>query len=599
MIGYITGILFLLIPGFFVFLYHRIFPTEYAAEKLPVAVALSSAWWIISFWWTSVFPVSYGLLITGTLVLSCIILYRKRKRYKPPSRKQARHTILSNAGILLFFLALFIPLGFAFIPHNAPGGQDASMHAYYAAIIARTDGFPETLRPVLPVDTFGIYPVGFSVITAGLMLMRPMPVYTAMSIMAIITCWLYSASLFTLLRQRHPVGVSMTGAILLTWGSSSVFHIAGWGAIPTILSFDFLLLAAAYLLKALRQREYISGSALFWIVAFLTHYMIPVALVYMAIPVIPLYIRTIRDIAAVRIIRRLFVVSAASIPAALYIALHPPRISPSVFAYVRQLQVADLAPWIPDGVTAVTGVFSAAVLYCIRTFSPGIVSLFLVSLVILAITRRKTALITAITAGAVILLVMNSRYFFLPFSSLLYPDRIILGLSIPLAFAITGGLAEIIRVLYTSMIIPNTRNRYILTAAVILIVMYFSAPSARITYRWLATDQSRSVVTDNDIKALTWLARHTQSSDVIMNNYTDAGVWIPAIAGRPVTTPHTNPFDMDRIAAESSAPAYAYRGEKTLTRNGIDSVDAYIREHPSEVVYRDGNVRIYRLLPEE
>jgi len=107
-----------------------------------------------------------------------------------------------------------------------------------------------------------------------------------------------------------------------------------------------------------------------------------------------------------------------------------------------------------------------------------------------------------------------------------------------------------------------------------------------------------NVVRQEDLQAFRWLQNNTHKADTIMNNYYDAGIWIPAIAQRKITTYHTNPIDMDTIRRISHPAKYAYIGQRSLIRTE-DVVRAYIAEHPESalLMYQNGNAQIYKLLP--
>ena len=69
-----------------------------------------------------------------------------------------------------------------------------------------------------------------------------------------------------------------------------------------------------------------------------------------------------------------------------------------------------------------------------------------------------------------------------------------------------------------------------------------------------------------DLKALHWVAETTAPGTVVQNYYGDAGLWIPAIAFRPLTDPHLNPFIFDefRAASRGLKAKYVYVGKKKL-----------------------------------
>jgi hypothetical protein len=199
----------------------------------------------------------------------------------------------------------------------------------------------------------------------------------------------------------------------------------------------------------------------------------------------------------------------------------------------------------------------------------------------------------------VLLLIANEKWWILPFSQLLYPDRIILLLLIPMGFGIAEGLTFTMWWVYR-YVFQHSRWRYaLLMAAVTAIISLTVWDTVVIQYRRLQSSSRFSVMTEDDMIAMDWIKRHTLPTDVFLNNYSDAGIWIPAASDRQVTTYHTNPFDMETLRTSVGQPTYAYAGGKSLTDNQeMNLVNATVANYPDRfaLVFSSGNVRVYRIV---
>jgi hypothetical protein len=107
-----------------------------------------------------------------------------------------------------------------------------------------------------------------------------------------------------------------------------------------------------------------------------------------------------------------------------------------------------------------------------------------------------------------------------------------------------------------------------------------------------------SLLTEADLQAMRWIRASTDRGTVFQNRYGDAGLWIPAIAFRPITDPHLSPFFFDEFRAglASLKPRYVYIGRKKalgepISRDAFESRPGVYRK----VYDRDG-VFIYEII---
>jgi len=593
MIDAILTLLIVCFPGILILFFQNVSPAHTPIEKLPMAVAYSFVWWIIGFWFLRLIPIPLDIFVYMTLVLSgaASVYFLSRRTVK---RKPKQAPVRTHVFTVLFFALLAFPIIYITAHTIAPSGQDASMHAYLAARIADENGFPKTMKPVVPVDRFGFYPIGLPIIVAVMMKLNHLPVYTNMLIVTALTYWLYAALFYTLLRQQFSMFISATVTIIVSWVLSEPYDIISWGAIPTVLSFDLLLLVCSFIFQKRHAPFDIILIVLLWYVAFTIHYMLPVASIYVALCLLPFYRKAIPELLqSVKPAWILFLVIVC-IPFLWHIKDYPFHVSKTVDAYVATLQHDDLL--VKTG-APVWAIAIAAATY-MRTHIPYMLLLvYGCSLGILIVINRRHVAMYIVSLLCLFLLIVNSRYWLIPLSTLLYPDRIILLGALPVGIGIAEALSAFAAYVYRTVII-HTRRNYILIQCVILVFLaHIFIPTIRITYRKWRTSLSLSVVTRQDIRALTWLATHTTPTDIVMNNYYDAGIWIPAIAGRPITFYHSNPIDMDELASHTLHPNFAYIGQQSLTQNGNDPVQEYLRTHRNSytLLYSEDKVRIYKL----
>lgn len=597
MIGILASLAILLCPGIVLFFSPNIFGRKYGIETLPFCIALSCVWWIISFWWLSIIPLTLQHLIRITLIgtlFTCLYLIAKKTKAK---RKKINHSqVYGNVLLTAFYVALAVPYVLLATVQLAPTGQDMSMHTYLAQIIRMANGFPTTMRPIVPLHQFGYYPFGFSTIVATLTAVNNLPIYTNALGVVVLTYWLFASSVFTLLRKHYPLYISMLTTAIVCWGNSIPNNIVWWGAIPTVLSLAFIIYAiAAVPTKFSPFTLYISMMFLF--AALLTHYMLPAALVYLSIPLafvsVP-FLRANLHVKGAIPYTYVFTICVSVLPFLWHFRRYSFSISSSTMAYVARLQFADLNA--PHSAT-LGQILHATGQFILTNISSVSLIFYGLSLLVMLFLNRPLLTKHLIIVTTLMLLLVNSRYWLLPMSFLLYPDRIIVLAVIPLALGLSYGFSEGLRRLYAYGVIKNTRNYAVFHIGCLCVIAYFFLPVMANTYHWFYRSSYESIVTKDDLAAFSWLRTHTSSSDVIQNNYYDAGIWIPAIAGRTITQYHSNPIDMDTLLKQTPRASYAYIGAKSLLGQTPDHVQTLMHDtlNSYTLVFKRGNAKIYRV----
>ncbi len=594
MTGILTAALFLF-PGSILLTKKSFFPHLVPAEKIPIVVALSLSYWIIGFWWLTILPIPFHTFIFFSLGLFSTILAIGIFRHRAATIDTS--ALIRNGAIITWFMILAIP-GLILINRTiAPSGADMTMHAYLAKIIYLADRFPDTMQPVLPITHFGTYPVGFSVITAAMMYINGLPVYTNALWLSAFTYWFFAVSVYVLIRDRYSFYISAVTTLLISWVSLTPNDFIEWGANPTILSLDFVIIACVFFLHLKKQ-----AFPLFLFIcayaAWLTHYIIPTGLAYVTLFLTPFIWRYISPV--ITLLKRhasaAYIGVALMIPFVLHMLQVSWTISPLAQAFVSGLQQQELAEWEnPANRFPPTQALS----FITSVIGSHIMHIYGLSLVLLIVLRKKSVWLFITYALAILLLIINARYWRLPLSEFLYPKRIALLLLLPLALSIAQGTSSTLEAVYTHFVIHSRRNRIILHGLTLIILLYAYYPRVLINIRRFTNSSALNTLTQEDIGAMGWISAHTSDRDIILNNYTDAGLWIPAVTNRQITLYHTNPIDMDALSYNRGKETYAYVGNKSLT--AIPQTDevsiSNLDNDPVRytLVYQNGNARIYKV----
>lgn len=594
MIGLVLTALFFIFPGAHAVFRRDFFPQFTMAEKIPLVIALSLSYWIIGFWLLKYIPLPLHVFLFISLGLSiAVFLVRSYRRLDMHSKFFG--TIRTNGPVIIWFFLLSVPAIMLAARSIAPSGADMSMHAYLAKIIYLADSFPKTMMPIAPIAQFGKYPIGFSILVADMMVINRLPVYTNALWLAAFTYWFFAASVYILLRTRFTPFISIITTILISWAGLTPNDFIEWGANPTILSLDFLIIAAIYYLHL---TDAWSPVFLFIILfsSLLTHYIVPVGIGYVSLIFIPiLWRRTANQLRRRALVPMMLGCALLTLPFVTHTNWQSWKVSSTTQSFVAGLHAQELREWsrVPPSQP-----IRRAVDFIVNTYGVPLSGVYGLSLLILTLLRQRSMRLHAAFMLGVLMLIINAEYWWLPFSPILYPKRVALLLVIPMSFAIAQALSLTVSSIYTHIIIHTNRNRAVLYGLVSILIGYIFYPGMQMNFRRFINAKNLSVVTHEDIDAMKWITGNTPKDAVILNNYTDAGLWIPAIAERQITLYHTNPIDMDHFTGNQGRESYAYIGNKTLTgAPDIDTVNtASLSENPDyTLVYENNRAAIYRV----
>ena len=560
------------------------------SDLIPMVIATSLAFWIVSFWFVPYlrFPLSlWAYVVIGLAgLLSAMGLWARRdETLLIFDRREVFAT-----SLLMFAIALRFSLFWRW--PLAPAGADVTMHSYMAALIATRDTVPSSHEPLLPIDRFGAYPAGFQALMALMSLLGGLPVYRSALLMEVTTLSLLTLAFYRFLRVFWDPPISAVVALLVTFLPRNPQFFIQWGGDPTLLALALLVIILG-LLPWLQQRLGPSGWALCALIAaasVLTHLIPVIGLLYIMIPLVvyagicerhawqgtePLVMRNMLGIGLISVL-----LLAVCLP-----NLFSTEVSAAEVEWVRRFQ----QEWAGD---AWRGTLENAPVtipqYLVqKIFGGPFLALSCLGLLVLAYRHPRLAVASVIWILTVVGLIINSMYWLLPLSYALYPERVALLLLLPLGLGI-GAMLDAVRKL-----LPKTTLPIWIMAALVL----FTAvrENEKLFYHGLT---AHCLLTEADLKAMQWLQVHTNPGDVIHNRYGDAGLWIPALASRVITDPHLSPFYFDEFRAASTRlkARYVYVGKKKLLGEPIvveefESAPAKYRR-----VYDHDGVIIYQII---
>jgi hypothetical protein len=580
--------LLLLFPGVLAVLFQRQ-KQHYLSDLLPSVVGTSIAFWVVSFWFLAYVKVSLSLWAWGMIFLAMLLgigLWR---------RNRSVLILLDREEIVALFLliaAAILRFSFFWRWPLAPAGADMSMHSYMAALIVATDGVPSSHRPLLPIDGFGAYPAGFQTLTALMSILGGMPIYRAALLTEVTALTFLTLAFYGFLRVFWDRPTSAMVAVLVTFLPRNPQYFIQWGGDPTLLALALLVLGLGFLPRLKEQMPWGTWGlcALTAAASVLTHLIPVIGFVYASIPV-AVY-KGIRHLSGQRgeIGRVLWNVLGIGVISVLLVAVCLPRwlsteVSAAEVEWVKRFQQQwSGGAW---GGTLANALLTIPQYLTDKLFGGPFLVLSGLGLLTLALRQPSLAIACAIWGLTVVGLVVNSMYWVLPLSYVLYPDRVAMLLLLPCAIAI-AALVQSTRTLVA-------RRNFMLWVMAGLVLFVAIRPNEKLLYKGLIPN---SLVTPADLQAMQWIQAHTDPRAVFRNRYGDAGLWIPAIAFRGITDPHLNPFYFDefRAAARGLKAQYVYIGKKKALGEPISIQEFESRQDMYRKVYDHEGVMIYEII---
>jgi hypothetical protein len=490
------------------------------------------------------------------------------------------------AGLLLIELThrFFIVWG-----APVPPGADMSMHAYITRLIWAADGVPMSYLPLLDIPEFRTFPVGFHVMSALTAHSLGVSAVTGSSVVSAVSHGLVAFGLYAMLRFRHEIICSALVAVLLAGGIAGIQRMVGWGGNPTVLG--LALMAPLFgLIDAARTGKVIHGvlAGICALALFLTHTLIFVQCVWVfGLVFLPDFLSWAALKRAVRPAIAFFAVFV--VMGAPYLLSLDTEVSPRVIAWIEDWVRNQDSAWKGDPGNALWSV----PIYLVGRMGWDVISLFLtlgaIALFVFLMRRdREQARRVELLILAVGLLVLNTHTWWLPGSYALYPERIAAMCLIPIALCWAAGFAALRARLSKSL------GPLRVGVVGVLTICILSGVQTQRSYR--DKIERYSLATSADMAAIIWIEENTSPEAVIGTNYGDAGLWIPALAGRKVSWPHVNvsqwaayrPVDKVSHVFIGARPA-------SLDTSHWSASTVEQRLPGAEVVFESGDSKVYRV----
>ncbi len=444
----------------------------------------------------------------------------------------------------------------------APGPGDSAEHALFTRLIVEHKGIPDSYRPLLPIDHFGSYPVGFHTIAAMMILLDTIQLHRETFFISAFTYVLITLALYLFLyRWFHPVIAAITSTIVMIFSTypQLIFH---WGGNPTALGFFFAIMSTILLEEAHKTFSVttIIVAALCSAATLLTHVNPALTLFYVygffALARLPIITHSQQTQSM-----RLFCIF---IPACLILIAS--YLTYFEFGFSAAEQAEFMKKPYDHAVSVSTSMPKQ--LYVLLAPAMQLVGFTSIPLIVLgfagAITcfrkKMRQAIPHCIFFCSISILIMNAYYWLLPLTFALFPDRISLFFILPVSYFVGISIQEIRRfpkLLITGAICFFVLGAVYYTANPVIDFVHspygidrtsvsFSEASELALFQlfggpfflYLFGMQPDSVVTEADISVFAWIQQNIPENSMFLNNPGSAGSWIPALAYRPILFPH-------------------------------------------------------------
>ena len=546
------------IPGILL-IFSKAFNKKPLTEFLIYVVGLSLSFFVVLPWFMKYLNVPLMLSAYLVFIFSSVLMVINRKRIDLKHLNADRQEIILIGIFLLVLLLRCLPMFFQI----APVGADMSMHSYIARLIYDNDGIPNSYRPLLPISNFGAYPAGFPTLSALISLLCDCPVYRSSLFMSCLTHALICFGLYILLLRFFNKNTAAATSIAATFLTRSPQWIIRWGGNPTVLALFFFIIAFSLIMELKEKPSWpkVVFASLSLAAVLITHSII----FYVGGIILAIYfLLSIKDYkyvyptaACLFVLMLIFLLP--------YLANLKFTLSKSTIESTRAWQIID----------------ARSIMYDLAAGSPFLL-LSLLGLPILLKKNRQLAFTFLSITAVLIVLTMNFRFWFMPFSYLLYPGRVALALIIPLAIFASLAISKIMTI----------QKKALLIAFSLIGLSFYCA-------FYLYNSISMCAVTQADLEAFRWMDNTIGKRAVIGNNYGDAGLWIPAIIGRTIMDPHSEPVNSEELKAHLRrySADYIYIGSKVVYGN-IQYKKEELQKDPLKykLVYINDGAQVWKVL---
>ena len=490
--------------------------------RLRVGLAAAPVVGVI-YWSIALFllPFAYGLDVAlGLLVLigGAALWSGARQRWPFWRRLGWSHAILI-LGSAPFLSTLIV--------HYVPQGMDASMHTTAAALIARHGGLPANYAPYAPDVPFATVNLGLPAVAAVAIRLGGDPAAVMLASQHLTFACLILAT-YVLLRRWtscNPAAILAVVSVLMARATQATI---GWGGFPTVMSVAVGILAVHLLLQLARSASLIhavsTGAAIAAIP--LVHGIGGGTWLYCVAPFTVL--GCFATSMSLRQSCRGMAIAAVSACAILgvYRLAGAVQVSADDITATK-IYVQSMAP--PEDDWRALG---SALLLLRKDTGTVLLNGGWFAVLVLALRGRwRPALLLSSAWVMLAFVVANARWYFLPGSFLLYPDRVLYW-AMPLSIV---SLALAWRTLPVGVATMHPMNK-LLAAGTLLLAGYFHL----LYYQRPVREGSLG---SDAWETLAWARSHLRPGvDFVRADYNTAGAYLPALAMVGCTGSHHHHF---------------------------------------------------------
>ena len=502
-------------------------------ETLLASSILGAAYWAAALY---LLPFAGGWILATSLGLfsSAIMIHRwwYSEEISEIASSDEKRNGLFAACLLVFGAATFsTPL----ITQYTPTGMDASMHSTHARLIAENGTLPATYGPFAST-------VHFPPVNQGLPALAAMAIRTGVAPeSAILASGQYTFAILLLATYllcrawlRHIPSAVL--AVAFTWLNRGAQDTIGWGGFPTITGVAVAILATRLMVDAALNRSIRLALPMGMAIGSipLIHGMSASSWVYSVAPVFALLAWWSSADRLRFAVTMLATVACSFVVVMAYMLVGQPTMTEADLVWQRNWQAKfipqgegwELLAGIPDYISFHTGDFAF--------------SLIFVACIVLLATRQWRMLLAATsTFGLITLLVINSKYWLIPGSSIICPLRTIYFLPVMTAVAFGWawiGINERIR------LNPNV-GRFL---GILLFIIALTQ-----NFPFFQRQAVRPMISRQDYQALKWAEQNLDPKrDYVQSPYNTAGSYLPSVAGIASTGWHmhlTNIAEHDQM----------------------------------------------------
>lgn len=395
-------------------------PGQDALTKVIASSSLTLGGWVCLFYLTSLIGLPMTYVIMAVLFGSFVLIFKRGFSF-PRLPKMTRWL-----GALCFLPYVVGHLSFEMLP-----GCDTAAHGTIVRLVMEQNGVPGTFRPLLPVEHFGGYSAGFHLITASAAcfhspwLMAGLSATTAVSHLLVVFGLAFLLSLFA------PPRTALVVAIVVFWFHRSLQTVVDWGGTPTLLSLGFVLCALAFFGYGLRERSlrYAAMGSCIWSAAALTHLIPAYVGLYMSIGLMAYWAWKVHA-GLPFLLRTAGIAAATTLVCLAPFALQwedqrSPALSTMIWAWQHRMMDDVLTGDLPRDAFRLLGELK---------FSLSDLTVIAMSTCAGWLLLRRRYRAFGLASGLALLLfvlIMNTGYWTLPFSELLYPERVMYFFVVP------------------------------------------------------------------------------------------------------------------------------------------------------------------------